>query len=224
MQQIMPQVFTFTGLIMGRVYILQDADGLTIVDTSISNAGDKILAQIQQAGHKLTDIKRILITHAHPDHIGCLPKLQQATGAEVWCHTLEKPVVEGQQAIVRPPSGLRPPAVQFAPVPVTRTINDNEILPILCGLQVIFTPGHAPGHCSFWHPERRFLITGDVVFHFFNRITLPLAMLTADMDEDKRSVKKILALKPDHLLFGHGNPVVGQAHVKLETFAHRLGL
>lgn len=45
MQQIMPQVFTFTGLIAGRVYALQDADGLTLVDTSISNAGDKILAR-----------------------------------------------------------------------------------------------------------------------------------------------------------------------------------
>jgi glyoxylase-like metal-dependent hydrolase (beta-lactamase superfamily II) len=224
MQQIMPQVLTFTGLIAGRVYMLQDADGLTLIDTSISNAGDKILSQLQQAGHKPTDVKRILITHAHPDHIGCLPKLQQATGAEVWCHALEKPVVEGQQAIVRPPSGLRPPAVQFTPVTVTRTLNDNEILPILGGLQVIFTPGHAPGHCSFWHPERRFLITGDVVFYLLNRMTLPFAMLTADMDENKRSVKKIVALKPDSLMFGHGNPIVGQAHVKLDALAQRLGL
>jgi len=224
MQQVMPQIFTFTGLLVGRVYALQDADGLTLVDTSISNAGDKILAQLQQSGHNPTDVKRILITHAHPDHVGSLPKLQQATGAEVWCHPLEKPVIEGKAPVPRRPSGLRPPDVTFTPVPVARTLNENETLPILGGLQVIYTPGHAPGHVSFWQPERRMLITGDVIFYFFNRMTQPLAILTVDAEENKRSIKKLLPLKPDSLFFGHGNPIVGQAAPVLEAFARRIGL
>ena len=224
MQQVMPQVFTFTGLIAGRVYALQDADGLTLVDTSINNAGDKILAQLQQAGHAASAVKRILITHAHPDHIGSLPKLQQATGAEVWCHALEKPVIEGKQSIPRRPSGLRPPDMKVEAVSVARTLTENEVLPILGGLQVIFTPGHTPGHISFWQPERRMLITGDVIFYLFNRMTQPLAALTVDAEENKRSIKKVVALKPDSLLFGHGVPIVGNAGVTLDAFARRLGL
>ena len=103
-------------------------------------------------------------------------------------------------------------------------MNDNEVLPVLGGLQVIYTPGHAPGHISLWHPERRLLITGDVIFYFFNHMTQPLAPLTVDAEENKRSIKKVIALKPDSLLFGHGNPVVGQAAPLLDEFAKRIGV
>lgn len=224
MRQIVPQIYTFNGLLAGRVYMLQDQDGLTLVDASISNAGPKILAQIQQAGHHLNEVKRILITHAHPDHVGSLPALVEATGAEVWCHALEKPVVQGEAPIARRPSGITPPETKVAPTPVSRTLNPNEMLPILGGLQVIFTPGHAPGHLSFWLPERRLLITGDAIFHMMNPMTLPFAFLTVDMEENKRSIRKIIDLQPDSLLFGHGLPVIGQARAKLAEFAKRIGI
>lgn len=222
MKQITADVSTFTGLLVGRVYALKDSDGITLVDASISNAGPKILAQLAQAGHKPSDVKRILITHAHPDHVGALPYLHKETNAEVWCHALEKPVVQGEEAIARPPSGLRPPVTKVAPTPVHRTLADGEMLPILGGLQVVHTPGHAPGHLSFFHPERRLLIVGDAIFRlFFNRLTLPLAMLTVDMEEDKRSIRKLMALKPEIVMFGHGDPIVENATAQLEAFAKR---
>ena len=222
MQQIATDVSTFTGLIAGRVYALHDTDGLTIVDASIGSAGPKILAQLAKMGYKPSDVKRILITHAHPDHVGSLPYLQKETNAEVWCHALEKPVIQGEASIARRPSGLRPPDTKVPPTPVHRTLADGEMLPILGGLQVVHTPGHAPGHLSFFQPQRRLLIVGDVIFRlFFNRLTLPLAMLTVDMDEDKRSIRKLMALKPESLLFGHGDPILEKATEQLDAFAKR---
>ncbi len=224
MQQVTTNVSTFTNLIAGRVYALHDNDGLTLVDTSIGNAGPKILAQLSQAGHKPSDVKRILITHAHPDHVGSLHELQKATGAEVWCHALEKPVIQGEMAVPRRPSGLRPPNTMITATTVHRTLADGEVLPIMGGLQVVATPGHAPGHISFWHPERRMLIVGDVIFYFFNRMTQPLPMLTVDMAENKRSIQKLVALQPDIMMFGHGQPIVGGATAQLNAFAQRIGL
>ena len=98
------------------------------------------------------------------------------------------------------------------------------MLPILGGLQVIHTPGHAPGHVSFWHPANKLLITGDVIFYLMNKMTLPLAFLTADMEENKRSIKKVLALKPETVLFGHGQPIVRTAAAPLQEFAQRVGV
>ncbi len=204
--------------------MLQDADGLTLVDTSIVNAGDKILAQLKAAGHEPSAVKRILITHGHPDHVGSLPQLRAATGAEVWCHPLEKPIIQDNQPVVRRPSGFRPPETKVKPTMVDRTFNGEETLPILGGLQVIHTPGHAPGHVSFWHPANKLLITGDVIFYLMNKMTLPFAFLTADMDENKRSIKKLIALKPETLLFGHGQPIVKTAAAPLQEFAQRIGV
>ena len=224
MREIIPNVFTFTGLIAGRVYALRDNDGLTLVDTGSPLAGEKILAQLKAAGHRPTDVKRILITHAHPDHVGALTLLQQATGAEVWCHALEKPVIQGEAPIAVRPGRLTMPATMLKPVQVNRTLEDGDVLPVLGGLQVVATPGHAPGHISFWQADQRLVITGDVVFYLFNRMTLPFGFLTVDMDENKRSVQKLAALQPDVLLFGHGQPIIGQAYLTLSALIQRLGL
>ncbi|MBC7811634.1 MAG: MBL fold metallo-hydrolase, partial [Burkholderiales bacterium] len=121
MKQIVPGLSTFTGLLAGRVYAIEDTDGFTIIDTSIAPAADKIVAQIKALGRHATDIKRILITHGHPDHVGGLSKLKQMTGALVMCHELERPVIQGEQPIVRRPSGLRPPNTFIKPpTPVDR--------------------------------------------------------------------------------------------------------
>lgn len=79
MKPILPGLYTLTGLIVGRVYLIEDPDGLTLIDASIPLSAPKIIKQIEGMGRKATDVKRILLTHAHPDHHGNLPKLKQAT-------------------------------------------------------------------------------------------------------------------------------------------------
>jgi glyoxylase-like metal-dependent hydrolase (beta-lactamase superfamily II) len=224
MQQIVPGLSTFSGLIAGRVYAIEDPDGFTIIDASISGAANKIIAQIQALGRQASDIKRILITHGHPDHVGDLARLKQMTSAQVMCHALEKPVIQGEQPIVRRPSGLRPPNTFIKPpTQVDRVLDDGDVLPeVMGGLQVVFTPGHAPGHLSFWHPEKRILFCGDVIFHTFG-LRLPLPMLTVDMDEDKRSIAKLVALEPSVVCFGHGQPITENAAAQIRGFAQRVG-
>ena len=225
MKTIIPDLlYTFTGLIAGRVYAIKDPDGFTIIDTGISLAGKRILKQLADAGYSADSVKRILITHAHPDHIGGLRYLVAQTGAQVISSPLEKPVIQGEIAIPRRPSGLRPPNTKLKPVMVTRTVEDGEILPeVMGGLQAIHSGGHAPGHVAFWQAEHGVLFCGDVIFRMRKNMTLPWAMLTVNMDEDKQSVKKLAQFAPKIICFGHGVPITENATNRLRDFANQLG-
>jgi glyoxylase-like metal-dependent hydrolase (beta-lactamase superfamily II) len=118
---------------------------------------------------------------------------------------------------------LIPPSQTFPPTPVARTINDGDVLPeVLGGLQVVGTPGHAPGHLAFWHPALRLLFCGDTMFHWWG-LSLPFAFFTVDMRQNKRSVARLAELEPQIICFGHGNPLTSNTAARLRAFAQQVG-
>ena len=223
MQEIVSGIHTFSGLGIGRVYLLKGADGYTILDGGIPPAGKKIMAQLAAAGISAESIKRILITHAHPDHVGGIPHLIKETGADLVVPIGEAAVVNGEMDVPRAPTRFRPPKTTYTDMQASSTLNDGDTLDILGGLQAIETPGHAPGHMSYWQPERRILFTGDTIFRMpGSKLRLPWAFLTVDMAQNIRSIKRLAALEPETVLFGHGEPLIRDAAKTLHDFAQRL--
>lgn len=232
MKYIAPNLYTFENLLVGRVYLIEDADGLTIIDGGLPLATSRIIRQITGSGRRLSDIKRILLTHAHPDHVGALPELQARSGAEVIASEIEKPYAEGTLPVVRPDpeslsswDRLMPTMSMPKRLPkVDRTVSDGDVIDALGGLQVIATPGHSSGHVSFWQPERKILFTGDVIAHSINggALNLPFAISTPDMAENIRSVKKLAALDVEIACFGHGEPITRDAAATIRAFVQRV--
>ncbi len=230
MKKIAPGLYYFTGLLVGRVYMIEDADGLTIIDAGLGSAAGKIIKQLKAAGHEPSDVKRILVTHAHPDHVGGLPRLKEITGAQVFTSTVERPVTQGEIPVPRPPrekvSGIsrliNPPPLTLKATPVDREINDGDtIQEVMGGLRVVATPGHSMGQLAFWQPQKRILICGDAMMNVFG-LRLPIATFTVDMDEAKRSIARLAHLQPRLICFGHGQPLRKNAYQKLREFAQRV--
>jgi hydroxyacylglutathione hydrolase len=117
----------------------------------------RILKLVDELG---VSVEGILLTHTHFDHIGAVAPVAAATGAPVWCPEIEVPVLADINAFV-PWPGFGP----FESYEADHTVAGGEKLE-LAGLEidVIFTPGHSPGHVTYSVPAEQALFSGDVLF------------------------------------------------------------
>lgn len=210
-----------------NVYLLVDDDGLTLVDTGLPGRADLILEQIEELGYSPSDVKRIIITHYHADHTGSLAALK-ATQAEVIAHAADAPYIDGTLPQPGParPQWLSDLLARFSrlwatePVVVDKLVNDGDELPILGGIKILHTPGHTPGSICLYLQNQKLLIAGDLIAHRFG-LKLPARSFTADIDQEIQSIKRIAGLDFDIICFGHGSPIMSNAHQAVADFAGR---
>jgi hydroxyacylglutathione hydrolase len=150
-------VRTFTvGQIAENCFVFRrdGADRALIVDPG--DEPDRILGAVDELG---LGIDAILLTHTHFDHIGAVAPVAEATGAPVYCPEIEVPVLANIMSFTPPPFG------PFESYDADETVSGGERLE-LAGMEidVVFTPGHSPGHVTYSIPDERALFSGDVLF------------------------------------------------------------
>jgi len=237
MKPVVENIYAVSGLMVGRVYVIKGQDGLTVIDSSVAaNTADKLEKQLQAIGFSLKDVRYILITHAHPDHIGGLVRLQQLTDARTAVHFRDADIVRGKYAApVAPPADLGffgklmrkmagsapPPSPARVDIELKGGDHLDDILP---GLEVIELHGHSEGQVGYWWPEKRLLIGGDVMMRMPWGLTQPLGFVSPDIAGARRSIQKVAAMDVDVLCLGHGAPIVGHASEAIRAFAKRVKL
>jgi glyoxylase-like metal-dependent hydrolase (beta-lactamase superfamily II) len=153
-------------------FILRDDDGqVTLIDMGITSSGPKVVAALTAIGSAPSEVTRLVLTHAHPDHAGGAAHVAATTGRSFDIHAADAAYAREGKSPPRDRSFLLgrlfdrlSRGQDFAPVPVERELADGEVLPVAGGLRVVHTPGHSPGHISLLHEESRLLITGDAIF------------------------------------------------------------
>jgi hydroxyacylglutathione hydrolase len=151
------RMFT-VGAVAENCFLLRrdDSDRALIVDPG--DEAERILAPVDELG--LT-VEAILITHCHFDHIGAVAPVAKATGAPVYCPVIEVPVLADIMSFV-PWPGFGP----FESYQADETVAGGETLELAgVRIEVIFTPGHSPGHVSYSIRDEAALFSGDVLFN-----------------------------------------------------------
>ena len=194
------------GLI--NVYLIREDDGLTLIDTGIGGSAPAILAAAQGLG---APIRRVLLTHAHGDHVGSLDALHGALPeADLMISARDARLLAGDLSLdgheaQTPVRG----SVQPVRAPMTRTLNDGDMVG---SLRVVASPGHTPGHIALLDTRDGSLITGDafqtaggVAVAGVVRPLFPLpALATWHLPTALESARRLLALRPSRLAAGHG--------------------
>ena len=162
------------------------------------------------------DLQAHAITHGHLDHAGGSARVARDLALEVWAPAGDADAIEAGQGATRAPWMGR--FNRFEPCPVTRRLSEGDEI---AGFRVLDTPGHSPGHLSFWREADRVLVAGDVFFNL-SIATLryglrhPPGMFNVDTARNRRSQQRLAELDPELVLLGHGPPVRGRG--KLAAF------
>ncbi|MFH0844073.1 MAG: MBL fold metallo-hydrolase [Pseudomonadota bacterium] len=187
----------------------------SLVDPGLIGKGEDKIQSIQAMGIRLEDVKRIIMTHTHLDHIGCLPELKNhLPWAELWIHELEAaPLEQGDERIIygldmfrhmcQQQYGLKPGGFAFQ---VDKRLRGDENVN-LGGTpwEVLHIPGHSPGSIALYNAHEKVLIPGDVVYadYAIGRFDLH----KADGAKLKKSLRKLAQLEVEILLPGHNRIV-----------------
>lgn len=196
---------------MINAYVVGDV----LIDAGIRSYKKRILKSLQ--GHR---IAAHALTHVHPDHQGASHEICQTLNIPLWCSVDEVYAMESGDMSNQIPTHL---ITRFqntfwtgAPHAVDKGLKEGDSV---ADFEVIETPGHSPGHLSFWRERDRTLIVGDVARNI-NFLTMqqelgnPPGMFTMDAARNRESMLKLAALNPKTLFFGHGKPIMdGQKFV-----------
>jgi glyoxylase-like metal-dependent hydrolase (beta-lactamase superfamily II) len=228
--QVLDDVFYYTNQIVNIVMIGSPTGKWVLIDAGMPGSGKKIIEVAEKRFGAGTVPECIVLTHGHFDHIGGIEDLLLHWKVPVYAHYLELPFLNGSRSYPEPDptveGGVLAKIADIYPykpiniAEVVRPLSSHANLPFFEDWEWIHTPGHSPGHVSFFRKKDKVLISGDAVItvrqdSLYKVLTQskelngPPRYFTNDWDLAKASVETLSKLEPEFLISGHGQFLSG---------------
>ena len=209
-------------------YLVVDGGAVTVIDTGVPGYFSQFEPALRELGRKPSDVKAIVLTHTHADHIGTADRIVQVTDAPVHVHAGEVGFATGSQK-PKGPSGAvaslwRPTMLRFVghfvatgglkrvTVPKAEPFEDGEVLDVPGRPRVVYCPGHSPGHSALVLEDRRVLFAGDALATLAVDTGATGPMVHPFSEDRATAIGSLAALEnvdADLVLAGHGDPFQG---------------
>jgi glyoxylase-like metal-dependent hydrolase (beta-lactamase superfamily II) len=208
-------------------FLIEEGNDVTAVDAGFPPDWQTLQRVLAELGHRLDQLRAVVLTHGHIDHIG-FAKRAQAEGATVYVHPNDRHIVEDRLSMAK---SERTPLLYLGKAPTrrliaialgcgafrgkgvaeTRPFDDGATLDVPGSPRVVFTPGHTAGHCAIHLPDRDVLIAGDALVTrdpYTGRDGPCLVARAATMDAElaRQSLRRIGDTGAGTVVTGHGEP------------------
>jgi hydroxyacylglutathione hydrolase len=220
--QIIPGIHQLKGRMVNCYLVVNDND-LMLIDTGLPGNSSKITKYIEN-NLKLNprDVKTIVITHNHFDHVGSLSKIKEITGAKVAIHPADADYIQGKEkhlggTFMNTMIKLLKVIYRIKPVNPEILLDDGDMIG---RYQVIHTPGHSPGSICLYNSENKSIFVGDNLQYTRKKLQSPGQRLILEPEKYEASMKKLLSFDIEVILTGHTAPVTSGAADLLEEFVY----
>jgi glyoxylase-like metal-dependent hydrolase (beta-lactamase superfamily II) len=204
------RLIRLTSFGMVNCFLVQEHDGFTLVDTNLAGTGPGVIQAAQRSG---APIRRIVLTHAHIDHVGSLDSLvRRLPGIELAVGKRESRLLRRDFSLDAGESGKILFGFPGAKSQPTLLLKDGDRVG---SLQAVFSPGHTPGHMAFLDTRDGTLLAGDafvtqmgVIAAGVFKLNFPFPWLFSwNRKLAAESARKLRDLNPSRLAVGHGKTI-----------------
>lgn len=221
-EQLTPGIRRIGGGLV-NVYLVEESGSVTIVDAGAPAYFGRLPAELAAMGRSLADVRAVVLTHGHSDHIGFAERIRSERGVPVRVHELDAPLARGE--VPNPSKGFGPtkplPILQFLiwsvrhgllripPITEVSTFGDGATLDVPGTPRVVHLPGHTPGCAALHFAGHDALLVGDAIATY--AVTTgehgpQIAPFTADARQALASLDRLEGVEAGLVLPGHGHP------------------
>jgi glyoxylase-like metal-dependent hydrolase (beta-lactamase superfamily II) len=211
-----------------NAFLVEDDDALVLIDAGYPGHEASLLAALRAIGRSPDEVRHLILTHHHRDHIGSAAAIVRLTGAHTYMHAADIAMAEagGPFRPMRPAPGLLRQGMarlfydhdqRVAPLATDEPLADGDVLPFAGGIEVIHVPGHCAGQVALLLRSRRVLFAADLCMNILG-LGDPIGF--EDLAAGRASQERAADLAFDVAAFGHGAPITHRAS---ERFRRKWG-
>ena len=209
------------SLLSSRGFLITEPE-LTLIDAGLPGSRRPLERYLTRIGRSMSELRRIVCTHGHPDHIGGVREMT----ADTRCRGADAPGRHrrSQGHAARGVERARPRSADRVVHPrahAATPVEDGEVLPVLGGLQVMHTPGHTPGNVCLYAARHRILFTGDVLQVKKGKVSFANRYFSADYHMACASVERLTEYDVQTIAFAHYPAWTDDANGVLARLAKR---